>query len=38
MDFDVLFAGVAVSDFKAGQTCYERFFARPRTSSCTMKK
>jgi hypothetical protein len=29
MDFDVLFAGVAVSDFKAAQGWYEHFFARP---------
>jgi len=29
MDVDVLFAGIAVSDFKAAQAWYERFFARP---------
>ena len=29
MDADVLFAGIAVSDFKAAQAWYERFFARP---------
>src|SRR6266498_3228373 len=29
MDVDVLFAGVAVSDFKAAQAWYEGFFARP---------
>lgn len=29
MDVNVLFAGVAVSDFKAAQAWYERFFARP---------
>jgi len=28
MDVDVLFAGVAVSDFKAAQGWYDRFFAR----------
>src|SRR5262249_7259945 len=29
MDVDVLFAGIPVSDFKAAQAWYERFFARP---------
>jgi len=29
MDVDVLFAGVAVSDFNAAQAWYEGFFARP---------
>jgi hypothetical protein len=29
MDADVLFVGVAVSDFMAAQAWYERFFARP---------
>lgn len=29
MDVDVLFAGIAVSDFTAAQAWYERFFARP---------
>ena len=29
MNADVLFAGVAVSDFRAAQAWYERFFARP---------
>jgi predicted enzyme related to lactoylglutathione lyase len=29
MDADVLFAGVAVSDFRVAQAWYERFFARP---------
>ena len=29
MDVDVLFVGVAVSDFNAAQAWYERFFARP---------
>lgn len=29
MDVDVLFAGVAESDFNAAQAWYEDFFARP---------
>jgi len=29
MDVNVLFAGIAVSDFKAAQAWYERFFDRP---------
>jgi predicted enzyme related to lactoylglutathione lyase len=29
MDVDVLFAGIPVSDFRAAQAWYERFFARP---------
>jgi predicted enzyme related to lactoylglutathione lyase len=29
MDVDVLFAGIAVSDFKGAQAWYQRFFARP---------
>ena len=29
MDAQVLFAGIPVSDFKAAQAWYERFFARP---------
>lgn len=29
MDYDVLFVGIPVSDFEAGQAWYERFFGRP---------
>jgi predicted enzyme related to lactoylglutathione lyase len=29
MDFEVLFTGIPVSDFKAAQAWYERFFGRP---------
>lgn len=29
MDFDVLFSGVPVSDFRAAQLWYEQFFGRP---------
>jgi hypothetical protein len=38
VDVDVLFAGVAVSDFNAARMWYECFFARARMSSRPRKK